>query len=115
MKNLIILQVTNLDTSSIQGTSTESFIDIALKGGWVMLPIVILSFIAVYIFFERWFAIKKAARVDQNFMNRIKDYIIDGKVDSTMSMQPLRMWVALRSINWKEDYPPWPQWQEELP
>jgi biopolymer transport protein ExbB len=86
MKNLIILQVTNLDTSSIQGTSTESFIDIALKGGWVMLPIVILSFIAVYIFFERWFAIKKAARVDQNFMNRIKDYIIDGKVDSAHTL-----------------------------
>lgn len=86
MKHLIILQVTNLDTSSIQGTSTESFIDIALKGGWVMLPIVILSFIAVYIFFERWFAIKKAARVDQNFMNRIKDYIIDGKVDSAHTL-----------------------------
>ncbi len=86
MKNLIILQVTNLDTSSIQGTSTESFIDIALKGGWVMLPIVILSFIAVYIFFERWFAIKKAAKVDQNFMNRIKDYITDGKVDSAHTL-----------------------------
>jgi biopolymer transport protein ExbB len=86
MKHLILLQVSNLDTSSIQGTSTESFIDIALKGGWVMLPIVILSFIAVYIFFERWFAIKKAASVDQNFMNRIKDYIIDGKVDSAHTL-----------------------------
>lgn len=83
---MIILQVTNLDTSSIQGTSTESFIDLALRGGWVMIPIVILSFIAVYIFFERWFAIKKAARVDQNFMNRIKDYIMDGKVDSAHTL-----------------------------
>jgi biopolymer transport protein ExbB len=86
MENLVILQVTNLDTSSIQGTATESFIDLALKGGWVMVPIVILSFIAVYIFFERWFAIKRAARVDQNFMNRIKDYIMDGKVDSAHTL-----------------------------
>ncbi len=86
MKSLIFLQVTNLDTNGIQGTSTESFIDIALKGGWVMLPIVLLSLIAVYIFFERWFAIKKASRVDQNFMNRIKDYIMDGKVDSARTL-----------------------------
>jgi biopolymer transport protein ExbB len=52
MKSLIFLQATNLDTSSIQGTSTESFIDLAIRGGWVMLPIVLLSFIAVYIFFR---------------------------------------------------------------
>ncbi len=51
MKSLIILQVTNLDTSSIQGTSTESFIDIAIKGGWVMLPIVIAeSYCSIYFF-----------------------------------------------------------------
>ena len=86
MKSLIFLQVTNLDTSNIQGTSTEPFINIALKGGWIMLPLVILSFIAVYIFFERWFAIKNAARVDQSFMNRIKDYIMDGKVDSARTL-----------------------------
>ena len=86
MTSLIFLQVTNLDTSSIQGSSTESFIDLAIKGGWVMLPIVLLSMIAVYIFFERWFAIKNAARVDQNFMNRIKDYIMDGKVDSARTL-----------------------------
>jgi biopolymer transport protein ExbB len=86
MKSLIFLQVTNLDTTNIQGTSTESFIDLAIKGGWVMIPIVLLSLVAVYIFFERWFAIKKAAKVDQNFMNRIKDYIIDGKVDSARTL-----------------------------
>ena len=86
MKSLIILQISSLDTTAVQGTSSESFIDLALKGGWVMLPIVLLSFVAVYIFFERWFAINKASRVDQNFMNRIKDYIIDGKVDSARTL-----------------------------
>ena len=86
MNIMIFLQVSSLDTNSVQGTSTESFIDIALKGGWVMLPIVFLSFIAVYIFFERWFAIKRAARVDQNFMNKIKDYIMEGKVDSARTL-----------------------------
>lgn len=86
MKQLIFLQASVLDTSSIQGTATESFFNIALKGGWIMIPIVILSFVAVYIFIERWFTIKNSARVDQNFMNRIKDYITEGKVDSAHAL-----------------------------
>ena len=51
-----------------------------------MLPILLLSVIAVYIFFERYFAINKASQIDTNFMNRIKDYIFDGKVDNAMTL-----------------------------
>ncbi len=86
MNLFIILQSLTADSVMTQGTAKESFIDLALKGGWVMIPIVLLSLVAVYIFFERWFAIKKAASIDQNFMNRIKDYIIDGKVDAAKTL-----------------------------
>ncbi|MDF1570038.1 MAG: MotA/TolQ/ExbB proton channel family protein [Bacteroidales bacterium] len=86
MKLFIILQSVATDTTLTDGTARESFIDLAIKGGWVMIPIVLLSFVAVYIFFERWFAIKKAASIDQNFMNRIKDYIMDGKVDAAKTL-----------------------------
>jgi len=86
MKLFIILQSLTVDSAVTQGTAKESFIDLALKGGWVMIPIILLSLVAVYIFFERWFAIKKAASIDQNFMNRIKDYIIDGKVDAAKTL-----------------------------
>ena len=51
-----------------------------------MLPIIILSIIAVYIFFERYFAIKKAQKIDMNFMNRIRDYIMDGKIDAAKAL-----------------------------
>ncbi|MBN2347428.1 MAG: MotA/TolQ/ExbB proton channel family protein [Bacteroidales bacterium] len=63
-----------------------SFFELAMKGGWVMIPILLLSIVAVYIFFERYFAIKNAAKVDINFMNRIKDYIHDGKLDSGLAL-----------------------------
>jgi biopolymer transport protein ExbB len=86
MKLFIILQSLTTDSAMVQGTSRESFIDLAIKGGWVMIPIVLLSLVAVYIFFERWFAIKKAANIDQNFMNRIKDYILDGKVEAAKTL-----------------------------
>lgn len=60
--------------------------DLTLKGGWIMIPIAILSIVAVYIFVERYFAIRKAAKTDENFMNRIKDYIHDGKIDSALAL-----------------------------
>ncbi|MDR1667341.1 MAG: MotA/TolQ/ExbB proton channel family protein [Bacteroidales bacterium] len=51
-----------------------------------MIPIAALSVMAVYIFVERYFAIRKAAQTDENFMNRIKDYIHDGKIDSALAL-----------------------------
>jgi len=60
--------------------------DLAIKGGWLMIPIVLLSFVAAYIFMERYYVIRKATKEDQNFMNRIKDYIHDGKIDAAMAL-----------------------------
>ena len=62
------------------------FLELAQKGGWLMVPILLLSVLAVYIFFERFFAIRKASKLDINFMNRIKDYIHDGKLDAAFAL-----------------------------
>ncbi len=88
MNFLTILQIVTTDTTALNATGfkEETFFSLALKGGWVMLPIIILSFIAIYIFGERFFAIKKVQDVDLNFMNRIKDYIMDGKIDSALAL-----------------------------
>lgn len=63
-----------------------TLLDMAFKGGWVMIPIILLSFVAAYIFIERFYVIKKATQEDQNFMNRIKDYIHDGKIDAAQAL-----------------------------
>ncbi|MDR2910591.1 MAG: MotA/TolQ/ExbB proton channel family protein [Bacteroidales bacterium] len=63
-----------------------SLLDMAMKGGWVMIPIILLSFIAAYIFIERYFVIKKASKEDTNFINRIKDYIYEGRIDSALAL-----------------------------
>lgn len=90
MTNFILLQ-SNLanpadNLLSEPSEITLSFWDLAIQGGWIMLPIVLLSVIAVYIFFERYFAISKAAKEDLNFMNRIRDYIHDGKIESAIAL-----------------------------
>ena len=46
----------------------------------------VLLAVALYIYFERLFAIKAAAKIDPNFMNQIKDYISNGKIDAAKSL-----------------------------
>jgi len=65
---------------------TLNFWELTLKGGWIMIPLVLLWFIAVYIFIERYWSIKKAARADVNFMNRIKEYIHEDKIESAIAL-----------------------------
>ena len=86
----VLLQITGLEQipSALDSPKEVSMPlwDLALKGGWIMIPIAVLSVIAIYIFVERYFAIRKASQTDENFMNRIKDYIHDGKIDSALAL-----------------------------
>lgn len=63
-----------------------SILDFLVKGGVIMIPLIILSLLAVYFFFERLIAIHKAGKEDTNFMNNIRDFIFDMKIDSAKSL-----------------------------
>ncbi|MBO7160035.1 MAG: MotA/TolQ/ExbB proton channel family protein [Paludibacteraceae bacterium] len=82
-----INQVANSAIQAAPQTVEMSYWEMAKKGGpFIMIPMLIMSFIAVYIFIERWVAIKKASKEDTTFMDRIKDYIMDGKLDSATNL-----------------------------
>ena len=52
-------------------------------GGQVIIALlIVLLAVALYIYFERFFAIKAASRTDRNFMNQIRDHVSHGKLDS---------------------------------
>ena len=55
-------------------------------GGPIMIILGIMLALAVYIFIERLITINKASKEDKSFMNRIKDYILDGKIDSAQKL-----------------------------
>jgi len=63
-----------------------SFLDMAIKGGWIMIPIVLLMGVAVYIFFERFFTIRDAAKEDTAFIENIKAFIHDGKLEEAKTL-----------------------------
>ena len=60
--------------------------DLSLKGGVIMIPLLILSILAIYIFIERAVVIRKAGREDRTFMDRINDYIHEGDVDAALNL-----------------------------
>ena len=63
-----------------------SLIDLASKGGWLMIVLLILSILAIYIFGNKWWLIRKAGKIDKNFMNDIHDLIHDGKINSALEL-----------------------------
>ncbi len=55
--------------------------DLFQSGGWLMWVLVALGGVVIFIFAERFFAIRKASKLDMNFMNRIRDYISEGRIE----------------------------------
>lgn len=73
-------------SASVAEPVSLNVFSLALKGGWIMIPLLLMSVYAVYVFVERFFALRKAMQEDSNFMDRIRDYIHDGKIDSARSL-----------------------------
>jgi len=86
LQNVSSQSLDSLTAAMAAKETPVSYFELAVKGGWVMIPIGILSCIAIYVFIERFMSLRNASRIDQNFMNRIKDYIHDGKVDSALAL-----------------------------
>ncbi|MBO5803483.1 MAG: MotA/TolQ/ExbB proton channel family protein [Bacteroidales bacterium] len=60
--------------------------NMAVKGGWLMLVLLVLSIAAIYIFGQKWWAIRKAANIDKNFMNEIRNLIHEGKITAAIEL-----------------------------
>ena len=63
-----------------------SLIEMAVKGGWLMLVLLVLSIMAIYIFGNKWWMIRKAGKIDKNFMKNIHDLIHEGKIKSALAL-----------------------------
>jgi biopolymer transport protein ExbB len=62
-----------------------SILELAQQGGWIMIVLGVLSLVAIYIFVERYIAIRIAEKDDPLFMERIRDYIKNGDVKSAIN------------------------------
>ncbi|GHU89552.1 biopolymer transporter ExbB [Bacteroidia bacterium] len=82
----VVQNMPNLTASPEIQEVKMNILELTLKGGWIMIPIALLLFIAVAVSIERILVIRKAGKEDTTFMNRIKDYIHEGKIDSAINL-----------------------------
>ncbi len=63
-----------------------SILDLLSKGGVLMIPLGLLFVIAIYVFIERLLYIRKASKIEDNFMNIIRDNIFTGNISAARSL-----------------------------
>jgi len=95
---MLLLQITDtahklVDSVSKVTTPTTAipqeelrFGDLILKGGWVMIPIGILAVLALVIFFERYFTIRKASKSEPGLMSQVRASILSGNLDAAIAV-----------------------------
>ena len=65
---------------------TLSFWSLVMDGGYIMIPLALLLLVAIYVFTERCIVINRAAKEDDTFMNRIRDYVHEGDIESAHNL-----------------------------
>lgn len=87
---MLFLQIDTLSAEAmVAETPVQESINLwtmAQYGGWIMVILALLLAWACYIFIERLVVLKAATREDRSFMDRIRDYIHDGKIDSAVNL-----------------------------
>ena len=72
-------------TEVVEVANEMNLWDMAVKGGWIMIVLAILSVLCIYIFVERLMVIRKASKVDPVFMDRIRDYVKTEELKSAIN------------------------------
>ena len=70
----------------VQQEMSYSLIEMATKGGWLMIVLLALSVIALFIFGKKLWMLHQASKIDRDFMMDIRDYIHDGKLKSAKTL-----------------------------
>ena len=80
---------TAVDTvASVASPERITLWDLTLKGGWIMIVLLVLLALAIYITIERYLALRQAVKAeeDDNFMNNIREYIHKGDVEGARAL-----------------------------
>lgn len=85
---MTLLQVTTVADSAMVNASDSSvnLFDLLLKGGYVMIPLLLLSAAAIAIFVERVLTIKKSSKTPTGLLNQVKSLVTEGKIDQAKMM-----------------------------
>lgn len=87
--NVTVDSLNSVGQQAVDLVKTEenlNLIQLLMKGGWIMIPIIFLLFLALVIFFERYITIRKASRSDSGLMSQIKSNVMSGRLDAAIAV-----------------------------
>jgi biopolymer transport protein ExbB len=67
-----------------QTAPEESYLNLVLKGGWILLPIFLLSLLAIYVIINKWLVISRLGKKDSMWLSRVIELINEGKIDKAL-------------------------------
>ena len=83
----ILLQIDSTKAATeLLSQKSENVWGVLAKGGLLMIPLLSLLVVAIFFFIERWITIRKAAKIEENFMSIIRDNIISGNVTAARNL-----------------------------
>jgi biopolymer transport protein ExbB len=86
----VVLDSANNAASAVTAAPVEhasmNLWSLILSGGWIMIPLGLLSLLTLYFTIERYLVISKANKVDSGFMNNIRTLLLDSKIDAALNL-----------------------------
>lgn len=102
MNLFILLQaaspVIEMADQAAQTAPEETYFSLVLKGGWVLLPIFLLSLLSIYVIINKWLVISRLGKKDSIWLSRVIELVNEGKVDKALKFCIERPYASAKVI-----------------
>jgi len=85
-------------TEQVQAAPEESYFSLILKGGWILLPIFLLSLLAIYVIINKWIVISRVGKRDGVWLSRVLELVHEGKIDKALKFCVERPYASAKVI-----------------
>lgn len=102
MNLFILLQaaspVIEMADQAAQTAPEETYLSLVLKGGWVLLPIFLLSLLSIYVIINKWLVISRLGKKDSIWLSRVIELVNEGKIDKALKFCIERPYASAKVI-----------------
>jgi len=102
MNLFVLLQntttVVDIAAEQVQNAPEESYFSLVLKGGWILLPIFLLSLLSIYVIINKWIVISRLGKRDGIWLSRVLELVHEGKIDKALKFCVERPYASAKVI-----------------
>lgn len=102
MNLFVLLQntttVVDIAAEQVQNAPEESYFSLILKGGWILLPIFLLSLLSIYVIINKWIVISRVGKRDSVWLSRVLELVHEGKIDKALKFCVERPYASAKVI-----------------